>query len=130
MFEVLLTYLAANWMLAGGVTLAVIALGIAAWVFKSAKIALVAIVLAIGGFMYQGAVTHGIELQLQKEMAMKVALLNGRIETLNKANSDHAARAVEDSKTISELEVKAYETPANNRPALDHDAARRVRSIR
>ncbi len=130
MIEALLTYFAAHWMLASGVTLAVVALGLAAYVFKNAKLALAAIVLAIAGFMYQGAVTHGIELQLQKEMAIKVALLNGRIDTLNKANADHAARAVEDSKQISELEAKANETPPDNRPALSRDAARRVRNIR
>lgn len=126
----LLTYLAAHWMLASGVTLAVLALGGAAWVLKSPKIALAAIVLAIAGFMYQGAVTHGIELQLQKQMAEQIETLKDRAKTIALLGEYNTKRAIEDAAETDALEKLASETPPNNRACLDIDGARRLRNIR
>lgn len=124
-----LTYLAAHWILASGVTLAVAGLGIAAYVFKNLKFAVAAIALAVAGFMYQGAVTHGIELQLQKDLAAKVAIYEGRLKTLGTIEELNTKRALEDAVKIEELEKLANETPANSRTCLDIDGARRLRSI-
>lgn len=126
----LLLYLMAHWVLVLVAVLSVVALGVAAWVFKNWKLALAAIVVAILGFMYQGAVMHGINLQIANEAAGKIEVLEDRIDTLNKTAEAHNARALEDAAQIEKLETEANETPANSSAALDRDAARRVRSIR
>jgi hypothetical protein len=126
----LLLYLASHWVLVIITVLAVVALGAAAYVFKNLKFALAAIAVAIAGFMYQGAVMHGVNLQIERDMAIKVALLNGRITTLNTASEKDAALAIEDAKEIERLKGLSSETPANGNACLDVDAARRVRNIR
>lgn len=126
----ILTYLAAHWMLASGVTLAVVGLGTAAWFLKSPKIALMAVALAVAGFMYQGAVTHGIELQLRKEMAEQLETLKDRAKTIAILGEFNTKRALEDAIKNEELEKLASDTPANNRACLDIDSARRLRNIR
>lgn len=125
-----LAYLAAHWVLVIVTILVVVALAGAAYVFKNMKYALAAVVVAIAGFMYQGAVMHGVNLQIERDMAIKVALLNGRINTLNTANEKDAALAIEDAKEIERLKGLSSETPANGNACLDVDAARRVRNIR
>lgn len=126
----LLLYFMSHWVLVIVVVLAVAGLSAAAWFFKNWKYALAAIALAVAGFMYQGAVMHGINLQIANEAAGKIEILEDRISTLNKANALHNARALEDAKQIEELENVANETPANSSAALDRDAARRVRNVR
>lgn len=125
-----LLYIMAHWVLVLIVTLSVIGLGAGAWFLKNWKLALAAIALAVAGFMYQGAVMHGINLQIANEAAGKIEILEDHIATLNKANALHNARALEDAKQIEELESSANETPANSSACLDADAARRVRNIK
>lgn len=126
----LLLYITAHWVLVLVAVLTVVALGVAAWVFKNWKLALAAIAVAIFGFMYQGAVMHGINLQIANEAAGKIEVLQDRIATMNKAAALHNARALEDAAQIEKLETQANETPANSSPSLSRDAASRVRSIR
>lgn len=126
----LLTYFAAHWMLASGVTLAVIGLGVAAYVLKNAKFALAAIALAVAGFFYQGAVTHGIQLQLNKEIAQQNETLKERADTISKLGEQNTKRAIEDAIEIQRLEQLANETPANSGACIDIDGDRRLRNIR
>ena len=126
----LLLYLMSHWVLVLVAVLSVVGLGVAAWVFKNWKMALAAIVVAIFGFMYQGAVMHGINLQIANQAAEKIEILEDRIEVMNKAAALHSARAVEDAAKIEELENLANETPANNGACLDIDGARRLRNIK
>lgn len=126
----LLLYLLSHWVLVLVAVLSVVGLGVAAWVFKNWKMALAAIVVAIFGFMYQGAVMHGINLQIANQAAEKIEILEDRIDVMNKAAALHSARAVEDAAKIEELENLANETPANNGACLDIDSARRLRNIK
>lgn len=123
-------YLASHWVLVIITTLSVVGLGVAAYVFKNLKFAAAGIALAVAGFMYQGAVMSGVQLQLQKDMALKVALLQGRIDTSNKLSAEDAARAVIDFNEIERLKGLASETPANSGACLDRDSASRLRNIR
>lgn len=126
----LLLYLASHWALVLVAVLSVLGLGVASFVFKNWKMALAAIVVAIFGFVYQGSVMHGINLQIAKEAAEKIETLNGRIETMNKTAEQHNARAADDAAKIEELESRANETPANGSACLDIDSARRLRNIK
>lgn len=126
----LLLYLISHWVLVLVTVLSVAGLGVAAWVFKNWKMALAAIAVAVFGFMYQGAVMHGINLQIAKQAAEKIEILEGRIDVMNKAAELHAARAMVDAAKIEELENIANETPANNGACLDIDSARRLRNIK
>lgn len=126
----LLLYLMAHWVLVIVAVLVVVGLGIAAWFFKNWKFALWAIAIAAVGFMYQGAVMHGINLQIANEAAGKIEKLEDRIEALSKVAEAHNIRALEDAKQIEELENQANETPANSGACLDIDSARRLRNIR
>lgn len=126
----LLLYLASHWVLVLATTLTVIGLGVAAYVLKNLKFALAAIAVAIAGFMYQGAVMHGIQLKTAADAAFKIEILEDNISTMNKAAALHNAKVLQDAATIEELENKANETPANSSAALDRDAASRVRAIR
>ncbi len=126
----LLLYLMSHWTLVLVTVLSVIGLGVASWVFKNWKMALAAIVVAIFGFMYQGAVMHGINLQVARDAAAKMEILEGRIDTMNKTAALHNKRAEEDAAKIEELENQANETPANSGACIDVDSARRLRNIR
>lgn len=126
----LLLYFMAHWVLVLTVTLAVLGLGAAAYVFKNLKFALAAVALAVAGFMYQGAVMHGIQLQIANDAAFKIEILEDNILTMNKAAALHNAKALQDAAQIDVLESKANETPANSSGAISRDAASRVRAIR
>jgi hypothetical protein len=123
-------YLATHWVLVIVVVLAVVGFGIAAWVFRNWKLALAAIVLAVAGFMYQGAVMHGINVQLEKDMAEQLEISNGRQATINTLTLKDAFQAKKDSDANEALERTASETPKNDGPCLAADAAHRVWSIR
>jgi hypothetical protein len=123
-------YLAAHWTLVLAVVLGVVGLGAAAFFLKNWKFAVAAIVLAIAGFLYQGAVTHGIQLQMARDAAIKVALLNGRLEAINKIAAQDADLARANAQRISELESLANDTPKNDGACLDLDAVNRLRNIK
>lgn len=125
----LLAYLASHWVLATSTTLAVIGLGGAAYVFKNLKFALAAIALAVAGFMYQGAVMSGINLQIAKDTAAQAEILNSRLDTLNTLALKNAMQAKVDADKIEELERTASETPTNAGACFDVDTARRVSNI-
>lgn len=124
-----LLYLGSHWIIVIVAILTVVGLGVAAYVLKNLKYALAAIAVAVVGFAYQGAVTSGIQSQLNKDMAAKTEMYEGRINELNKLAANNAFRAKLDANKIDELESKASETPKNDGACLDADAARRVSNI-
>lgn len=126
----LLVYLASHWVLVIITTLAVVGLGVAAYVFKNLKYAVAAIALAIAGFMYQGAVMSGVQLQLNKQLSEQNEVLKDRAKTIAFLGESNTKRALEDSAKIEQLEKLANETPANSGACLDIDSARRLRNIR
>lgn len=122
-------YFASHWMLVIIAVLVVAALGALGFFLKNWKMIVAAIVVAIFGFMYQGAVTSGIKLQMEKDAAAQVELLQGRIDTLNTIAASHALRLKADDEYTDGLEDQASETPKNDTLCLDAAAASRVRAI-
>lgn len=59
-----------------------------------------------------------------------MAVLQGRIDALTKANEADAARATADASEISRLRQLASQTPANAAACLPEDAAKRVGDIK
>jgi hypothetical protein len=123
-------YLATHWVLVIVVVLAVVGLGAGAWFLKNWKLALAAIALAVVGFMYQGAVMHGINVQLEKDMAEQLDISNGRLATINTLTLKDAFQAKKDSDANEALERLASETPKNDGPCLDAASSHRVWSGR
>src|SRR3981081_1334927 len=96
----LLLYLTSHWVLVIITVLSVVALGAAARVFKNIKLVIAAVVVAIAGFMYQGAVMHGIQLQLGKDLAQQVEISNGRLKALGDLTLKDATQAKADADVI------------------------------
>lgn len=123
-------YLGSHWILVIAAVATVVGLGALAWFLKNWRLALAAIIVAIAGFMYQGAVMHGIQLQLAKDAARNIEILQGREDALKQLVIKDAAQAVADSAKISELERTASETPKNEGACLPADAAGRIGRVR
>lgn len=124
-----LTFFASHWVLIIATVLAVIGLGVAAYVLKNLKFAVAALAVAVAGFLYQGAVTSGIKIQMEKELAEQVEIANNRLATINTLTLKDAMQAKKDADDNDALAKSAGETPKNDSPCLDIDAARRVRAI-
>jgi hypothetical protein len=58
-----------------------------------------------------------------------VAVLQGRLDTLQQINSADVARALAANARIAELEARAGQTPANDTACLPEEAAKRVGDI-
>lgn len=125
----LLSYLGANFALVLVVVLAVVALGIAAWVFKNWKIALVAIAVAAAGLYAQQFDKNGYDRRVAEEVAEQTKVLQARLDTLRDVNAADAERALAANARIAELEALAGQTPANDTACLPEDAAKRVGDI-
>lgn len=126
----LLVYLAAHWGLVIATVLAVLALGVAAFFLKNWKIAVAAVAVSIAGFVYQGAVMSGIQLQMAKDNVAIVKQLKDRLTTMENVSAADTARAIADNEKITELESRASEVHTDNRIGLDAAAVGRVRSIK
>jgi Tfp pilus assembly protein PilN len=124
------TYFASHWTLVIACVLGVAGLGAAAFFLKNWKIAVVAVGVAIAGFLYQGAVTDGIKTQMAKDAKERIAFLQEFIDAGNRANEADAKRALEDQKTIEQLQEQVSATPKNDSSCLDAGAAGRLRNIR
>lgn len=125
-----LTYLGGHWTLAIACVLGVAALGAVAFFLRNWKFAVAAVVLAIAGFLYQGAVTDGIKLQMAKDAKERITFLQDYIDGVNAANEADAKRALEDHNTIEKLQEQVSATPKNDSSCLDSGAAGRLRNIR
>jgi hypothetical protein len=121
--------LGANFALVLVVVLAVVALGIAAWVFKNWKIALVAIAVAAAGLYAQQFDKNGYDRRVAEEVAEQTKVLQARLDTLRDVNAADAERALAANARIAELEALAGQTPANDTACLPEDAAKRVGDI-
>jgi hypothetical protein len=60
----------------------------------------------------------------------RIELLERRTSAVNSANEHEAGQAIEDDKYVTELRKSARETPKNEAPALDADAAGRIGKIK
>lgn len=124
-----LLYLATHWMIVIIAVIVVVGLGVAAYVLKNLKFALWAIAIAAAGFIYQGAVTSGIQTELNKQIVAQSELYQNRIDELNRLAAHNVLRAKVDSAKIEKLESVASDTPKNDGVCLDAGAVSRVRNI-
>ncbi len=125
-----LSYVGANWALILVVALAVIALGAVAWFARNWKVAVAALAILAAGFAYQQIDKNAYQRRVAEEAAKQIKTLQDRITTMNKANDENAERAINDAAEIGRLRALAGDTPANDAPCLDRDAAERVFRIR
>jgi hypothetical protein len=125
-----LTYLGGHWTIVIACVLGVVLLGGLSFMLRNWQFAALAIALAVIGFLYQGAVTDGIKLQMAKDAIAQTNFLREQIETLNAANDLDAQRAKDDKTIISQLEEQVRATPKNDASCLDANSARRLRNIR
>lgn len=126
----LLSYLGSNWSLVLACTVAVIALSAVAWFARNWKVAVAAAAVLVAGFAYMAIDKSAYQRRVNEEAQAQVKLLNNRISTLEQVKAAYTKRFAEDHAHITELEKLASETPKNDSPCLDADAARRVRAIR
>ena len=126
----LLSYLGANFALALVVLLAVVALGAVAWFAKNWKVAVAAACVLAAGLAYQQVDKTAYQRRVSEEAAARVAVLQGRLDTLRDVNQADAERALAANARIAELEALAAQTPANDAACLPEDAAKRVGDIR
>jgi hypothetical protein len=124
-----LLYLATHWMIVIIAVLIVVGLGVAAYVLKNLKFALWAIAIAAAGFIYQGAVTSGIQTELNKQIVAQSEIYQNRIDELNTLAAHNALRAKSDENEKDKLESAASDTPKNDGACLDAGAASRVSNI-
>lgn len=124
------SYIGSNFALILVVALAVIALGAVAWFAKNWKVAVAAAVVLGLGLAYQQIDKNAYQRAVAEQAAAKVAILQGRLDALNKVAEADAARAAEDALYIAALEANAGITPPNNGPCLDADAAKRIGGIK
>lgn len=125
-----LSYLGANFALIIVVVLLVIALGAIAWFAKNWKVAVAAILLVCAGLGYQQIDKNAYQRRVSEEAAERVAVLQGRLDTLQAVSQADAERALKASAIITELERTASMTPPNAGPCLDEGAAGRVGDIK
>lgn len=125
-----LSYLGANFALVLVVVLAVVALGAVAWFAKNWKVAVAAACVLAAGLAYQQVDKTAYQRRVSEEAAARVAVLQGRLDTLQAVNTADAERALAANARIAELEVLAAQTPANDASCLPEDAAKRVGDIR
>ena len=124
------SYIGSNFALILVVVLAVVALGAVAWFAKNRKVAVAAVVVLGLGLAYQQIDKNAYQRAVAEQAAAKVAVLQGRLDALNKVAEADAARAAEDALYIAALEANAGITPPNNGPCLDADAAKRIGGIK
>jgi hypothetical protein len=60
----------------------------------------------------------------------RIELLERRASAVNSANEHEARQAIEDDKYVTDIRRSAKETPKNEAPALDADAAARIGKIK
>lgn len=124
-----LSYLGANFALVLVVVLAVVALGAVAWFAKNWRVAVAAVGVLAAGLAYQQIDKTAYQRRVSEEAAAKVAVLQGRLDTLRDVNQADAERALAANARIAELEARAGSTPANDTACLPEDAAKRVGDI-
>ncbi len=117
-------------MLIASLTLTTVALGAFAWFAKNWKAAVAAVVLVAAGFAYQQADLGGYKRRLDEEKAAQIELLQTRLLTLAIVSEKDHQQVISDNFLNSKMKQLASETPKNDGPCLDADAARRVWAIR
>lgn len=125
-----LSYVGANFALVLVVVLAVLALAAVAWFAKNWKVAVAAIVMAIGGLLYQQHDKNVWERAQAEQNARELRILQDRIGVLLTISAADAQRAKAAEATIDALRSQARDTPANNSACLPETAARRVGDIK
>lgn len=126
----MLSYLGANFALIVVVTLAVLALAAVAFFARNWKVALAAIAVLAAGFAYMQIDKNAYQRRVSEEAAAQVAMLRGRLVTLQKQTDADAERAKTDATYIETLEAEASQTPANATPGIPADVAKRIGAIR
>lgn len=125
-----LAFFAKHWQLvlivvgatAGAVWLAV--------VLRNWKIAAAAAAL-VGAFLAgQQLWTAGYESRVEEEVAARTAILQERVNTLEKITAADGQRAHRDAQEIARLSQLVAETPENTAPGLPRDAVRRIRGVK
>jgi apolipoprotein N-acyltransferase len=126
----LLSYIGSNFALILVVTLAVAALGAFAWFARNWKAAVAALALLAAGFTYMQIDKSVYQRRVAEEAASKVRVMEDRLRIMSAISKAYTDSYVVDQNALNELKRRASETPPNNAPCLDRDAARRVQSIR
>lgn len=124
-----LSYLGSHWSLFLIVVLAVVGLGIAAWLTKNFWYVLGAVVLVIAGLAYQSSNIDGYKRKAAEDAQAQVLALSKRLLAANMSAALDAQRATADAYLNSRLDTLSRETPPNTGPCLDLAATRRVRAI-
>lgn len=126
----LLSYIGSNFALIGIVVLLVVALGAVAWFSRNWKVAVAAAAVLAIGLAYQQVDKSAYQRRIAEEAAARIAVMQGRLDTLNKTNQADAKQAAKDAAEIEQLRAVANSTPANETTALPEDAAKRIGAIR
>ena len=100
------------------------------WFAKNWKVGVAAIAVLACGLAYQQIDKNAYQRRVSEEAAQQVKMLQGRLEALAAVNEADAKRASDDAATIDALRETAANTPANDTPCLDTNAAKRIGDIR
>lgn len=126
----LLSYIGSNFALIAIVVLLVVALGAVAWFSRNWKVAVAAAAVLAIGLAYQQVDKNAYQRRIAEEAAARIAVMQGRLDTSNKANQVYAKQAAKDAVEMERLRAAAGNTPANATVALPADAARRIGAVR
>lgn len=124
------SYVGSNFALILVVGLAVVALGAVAWFAKNWKVAVAAVVVLGLGLAYQHIDKTAYQRAVAEQAAVKIAILQGRLDAITKVAEADAARAQEDALYIAALEASAGITPPNDGPCLPKEAAERIGAVK
>ena len=125
-----LSYIGANFALVLVVAFAVLALAAVAWFAKNWKVAVAALAILVAGLAYQ-QIDHNAYNHAQAEQkAREFRVLQDRLGALLTISAADEQRAKAAEATIDALRSQARDTPANNKPCLPKDAAKRVGGIK
>lgn len=126
----LLSYVGSTVGLISVTGLSFVALAAIAVFTRNWKAGVAAIIVLAAGFAYMHIDKQAYQRRVSEEAAAQVALLRGRLETLQKQGEAHAERAKIDAAYIDLLESEHGETPANATPGIPADVAKRIGAIR
>ena len=125
-----LLFLITNWQLAFALLIAVVILGVVAWLLKNVWLAVAGLAVLLGWFAYQDAWVKGAE-QCRQRVAEAVSAEKDRHRNISDQALEAARRlAAERGVKASELQSKVDEYEEADDCILAPDLARRLHNIR
>lgn len=125
-----LSFAGQYWQLLIVSTLACAVLAYVAFVLRNWRAALAVVGIVVAVLAAQFAYTQGYNAKTDEDVAERTKILQDRLDTLQRLADADRLRADQDAAEIARLTELASKTPANTKPALPADVAKRIGGIK